>query len=1040
MADSDSFESTDGSTPSLDSEKDFVVERKEVSPSCNMAPHFWRHGETLKVPMSLFHKNRQRLVTRLQTKTGRVHPLPDFYVILQGGVEVPFNDTDINWPFRQESYFQWAFGVEEPGCYGAIELAKGTSLLFVPRLSPEYAIWQGKLHTLDDFKERYAVDEVYYTDEIASVLLKKDAKYMLLLRGENSDSKLVKPQADFDGIMKIPRDNEVLHPEIAELATKNGPLKHTISIETDEGTAILYCSDIERLKNTDVAQVLDAINSGNANKGVYSLLENTIADEINCRIALQSLRKMIELESGWHRYRKTSSNARRPSAETINRDIILQQLVNLIAKSQDSETILQGLKALKRDRFSPSTNIYRDRICNEVMIRATDGELTVSQLIRAVRILANYGNAKYRNCIDTLWVGLACREQDIKPDLLVPLFRSLKYFQRSKSMVQIILEKKLSEQWLKLTGSQMASILNCLYGEESSKGCLSSASKWASVSMTTSTEKDLVNFIGGLRTKKYVDENIEQALARYVTTKGTEMKDPNLIASIMDYCKDLRIRSPYVLAECGKYFMRHGMEIPPTLLSPILAPFGLLNLQPPDPTEFWKTFDEVMSARFSDLKLNDALDILLSCTYLERYPIKLLDKVFSSYLMNRLQTHRDVPIVTRLKNKLKLFDATMSLECKDYRGSPINLDRNTKSLSSDMRIRGIINKIHKPLAHVVGGEHKLSRSVVLNSRVTKTPEEIEVMRYVVKISSEAHKAVMRSVRPGMPEYKAEACFLNYVYAVGGCRHVSYTCICGSGHNSSILHYGHAGAPNAKVIQDGDMCLFDMGGNYCGYAADITCSFPANGKFTEDQKLIYNAVLKARDAVIKAAKPGVSWPDMHLLANRVMLTALKEGGLLVGDVEDMIKEGLNEIFQPHGLGHLLGLDVHDVGGYLGYPSGRFLTPERPTAPGVRKLRTARKLEAGMILTVEPGCYFIDTLLDQALANPEQSKFLVKDQLQRFRGFGGVRIEDDVLITETGVENLTDVPRTVEEIESFMQSGSVEIIAQKSEDSKDKEVTG
>ncbi|XP_077278298.1 uncharacterized protein LOC143906241 [Temnothorax americanus] len=501
---------------------------------------------------------------------------------------------------------------------------------------------------------------------------------------------------------------------IGTSTTKNGPLKHTISIETDEGTAILYCSDIERLKNTDVAQVLDAINSGNANKGVYSLLENKIADEINCRIALQSLRKMIELESGWHRYRKTSSNARRPSAETINRDIILQQLVNLIAKSQDCETILQGLKALKRDRFSPSTNIYRDRICNEVMIRATDGELAVSQLIRAVRILANYGNAKYRNCIDTLWVGLACREQDIKPDLLVPLFRSLKYFQRSKSMVQIILEKKLSEQWLKLTGSQMASILNCLYGEESSKGCLSSASKWASVSMTTSTEKDLVNFIGGLRTKKYVDENIEQALARYVTTKGTEMKDPNLIASIMDYCKDLRIRSPYVLAECGKYFTRHGMEIPPTLLSPILAPFGLLNLQPPDPTEFWKTFDEVMSARFSDLKLNDALDILLSCTYLERYPIKLLDKVFSSYLMNRLQTHRDVPIVNRLKNKLKLFDATMSLECKDYRGSPINLDRNAKSLSSDVRIRGIINKIHKPLAHVVGGEHKLSRSVVLS--------------------------------------------------------------------------------------------------------------------------------------------------------------------------------------------------------------------------------------------------------------------------------------------------------------------------------------
>ena len=146
----------------------------------------------------------------------------------------------------------------------------------------------------------------------------------------------------------------------------------------------------------------------------------------------------------------------------------------------------------------------------------------------------------------------------------------------------------------------------------------------------------------------------------------------------------------------------------------------------------------------------------------------------------------------------------------------------------------------------------------------------------------------------------------------------------------------------------------MGAIYCGYTADITCSFPANGVFTPDQKLIYNAVLKARDAVMNAAKPGVFWTEMHLLANRTMLQALKEGGLLVGEVEDMVKSGLNEIFQPHGLGHLLGLDVHDVGGYLpGHP-------ERSTLPGLRKCRMARKLLAGMVLTIEPGCYFIDSV--------------------------------------------------------------------------------
>lgn len=146
----------------------------------------------------------------------------------------------------------------------------------------------------------------------------------------------------------------------------------------------------------------------------------------------------------------------------------------------------------------------------------------------------------------------------------------------------------------------------------------------------------------------------------------------------------------------------------------------------------------------------------------------------------------------------------------------------------------------------------------------------------------------------------------------------------------------------------------MGAIYCGYTADITCSFPANGVFTRDQKFIYEAVLSARDAVLREAKPGVLWTDMHLLANREMLQALKNGGLLIGDVNEMIAAGLNEIFQPHGLGHLLGLDVHDVGGYLpGHPG-------RPTQPGLRKLRTARQLMAGMVITVEPGCYFIDSV--------------------------------------------------------------------------------
>lgn len=159
----------------------------------------------------------------------------------------------------------------------------------------------------------------------------------------------------------------------------------------------------------------------------------------------------------------------------------------------------------------------------------------------------------------------------------------------------------------------------------------------------------------------------------------------------------------------------------------------------------------------------------------------------------------------------------------------------------------------------------------------------------------------------------------------------------------------------KLIMNANLCcsLFDMGGNYFGYAADITCTFPANGKFTADQKLIYEAVLKANLAIADAAKPGVSWKDMHLLAIKVLLEELKVGGLVKGDVQEMIKAGVGAIFQPHGLGHLLGLDVHDVGGYL---KGN---PERSSeVRGLDRLRTARTLQERMVLTIEPGCYFID----------------------------------------------------------------------------------
>jgi len=309
----------------------------------------------------------------------------------------------------------------------------------------------------------------------------------------------------------------------------------------------------------------------------------------------------------------------------------------------------------------------------------------------------------------------------------------------------------------------------------------------------------------------------------------------------------------------------------------------------------------------------------------------------------------------------------------------------------------------------------LLHPVISELRVIKTEMELEVLRYVSRVSSAAHRHVMRCIKSGKitREYQAESEFMSYSYSVGGCRHVSYTCICGAGRSGAVLHYGHAGAPNDQSVQTTDMVLFDMGAEYFCFCSDVTCSYPVSGKFTDKQKVIYNAVWTATKAVLNAGKPGVSWPDMHLLANREVLKALLEAGLLQGDIDEMMAVNLaGRVFQPHGLGHFMGMDVHDVGGYL---EGH---PERRQGPGLRNLRTARVLQANMVLTVEPGCYFIDHLLDRAFADPELSRFLVADRINEYRGFGGVRIEDDVIVTENGMEVMSVVPRSVEDIEAWM----------------------
>lgn len=327
----------------------------------------------------------------------------------------------------------------------------------------------------------------------------------------------------------------------------------------------------------------------------------------------------------------------------------------------------------------------------------------------------------------------------------------------------------------------------------------------------------------------------------------------------------------------------------------------------------------------------------------------------------------DEEIIEKLLNKQKLFYRMGQQADFDARVSQWLVQANGESR------RGA-----SAPAHVI----QLDR-ILDEMRLHKSEKEIELMQIASNISSEAHTRAMQTVRSGMMEYALEA-ELNYVFGKNGCV-PSYNSIVGGGANGCILHY----VENNQALKAGDLVLIDAACEYQLYASDITRTFPVNGKFSPEQKALYNIILKAQLAAIDAVRVGHSYKEPHHVAVRILVEGLLELGLMQGDLEQIIASESYHQFYMHGTGHWLGMDVHDVGAYK--IAGEW-----------------RTYEVGMVVTVEPGLYIA----------PDDETVDAK-----WRGIG-IRIEDDVVVTENGPRVLTaNVVKTVEDIEALMAQANV-----------------
>ncbi len=299
---------------------------------------------------------------------------------------------------------------------------------------------------------------------------------------------------------------------------------------------------------------------------------------------------------------------------------------------------------------------------------------------------------------------------------------------------------------------------------------------------------------------------------------------------------------------------------------------------------------------------------------------------------------------------------------------------------------------------------------VVAQRAVKSADEVKEIELALDISYLMVESVLKNLKPGIYERELVGKMEGVVGEFGSYR--SFPIIL-SIHGETLHNHYHG-----NWIKEGDLLVADSGAESPRYyASDITRTFPVSGKFSDKQKEIYNIVLKSQLTAIRESRPGIMYREVHLETARVIAEGLIAAGLMKGDPKSAVEAGAHALFFPHGLGHMMGLDVHDMEdlgeNHVGYDE----KTQRSTQFGLAYLRMARELKPGYVMTVEPGIYFIPALIDQWKEEGKHSDFINYAKVEEYKNFGGIRIEDDILITTDGCRVLgKPIPKTVEEIES------------------------
>lgn len=479
----------------------------------------------------------------------------------------------------------------------------------------------------------------------------------------------------------------------------------------------------EKFNDSECKEIIEYYNKCYSARGIFAILETIPASEVTPYVALQALKRIVTLENNkairnaplnvFFNAELDNNEEGLHENETFTRTAVLTQLVDKILTSSDADILLNGFLMVNRDiigKYIDQDN--KNRFTNEILCRVTDGKFSIVQTCEAIKIFSDIASKPDEN-IDKLWVGITEKINDINKDNFMDVVRSIQYLNRSRKVVLSVVEKKLIDFWYKINGHDVAEILVVLKQIKSnSPRILSVLSQWVNKNIHTASEDDLIEIINGFCSLDYNNSGIEQALERYVKVKGVSIRNPTLMANIMDYCLKFRVRSPILLQGSAEYIIVHGNSLSPVLLQKLFLPLGKLNYGPLNGANFWKVLEKGLEDKFVQFRPEEAITMLLNCIYLKKYPLNFINKVFNPYFLDRLHSYKNQETVVLSRAKLQVLDIAMTLECSQYQGPVLPKLVNSPPIWVDGRVKRMTNYIRSTLEEISGGCNKVIFNLV----------------------------------------------------------------------------------------------------------------------------------------------------------------------------------------------------------------------------------------------------------------------------------------------------------------------------------------